>query len=489
MSAQPALAAVPNKLCAPDAVAPQIVVPNLTIAAAVLELIRLQQNTRDPADLEKFLKRLVADTHLLLSASGSAIGLHDGQIYRWRARCGEPAPGIGAHIYSGSGISGQCLLSGEVQSCQDAWTDARVDAELCQRLGLRSIVVAPIKSARRIDGILEAWSGQPSAFDSRSLDILQELADLTSFAREKTVRLSMSLVVDLPSASSNEPSPLVTVVRVRKLMPSAQTALRRLKKFVELVAGKLGRPTAGTAPLSIPVRARGLVFAGFLTIAPLAAWYCWSGGARTVHAPTAFVPSQMPSLPAMSVADIQGDPLFHPQSSTPALRVAHHTQEETSGSPSLIEPTRPKALMVVPAKHQSAPTVIDDVPPPIVAPAAAATSVLSKSTVQLGDLLFSSTPATPAYPMSSGVTGGTLRTGAPPVYPGIAKAAGIEGTVVLQAVIDEQGHVQDLKVKEGPLALTQAAVEAVRQWQFEPYILDDHPVKMGKEIQVRFKLQ
>ena len=56
-------------------------------------------------------------------------------------------------------------------------------------------------------------------------------------------------------------------------------------------------------------------------------------------------------------------------------------------------------------------------------------------------------------------------------------------------MIDEQGHVQDLKVKEGPLALTQAAVEAVRQWQFEPYILDDHPVKMGKEIQVRFKLQ
>lgn len=488
MSAEPALA-VPNKLCAPDAVAPQIVVPNLTIAAAVLELIRLQQNTRDPADLEKFLKRLVADTHLLLNASGSAIGLHDGQIYRWRARCGQPAPGIGGHIYTGSGISGQCLLSGEVQSCQDTWNDARVDAEVCQRLGLRSIVVAPIKRARRIDGILEAWSGQPAAFDGRSVDVLQELADLTSFAREKTLRLSTSLVVDLPNASRNEPSPLATVVRVRKLMPSASTDLPGVKELVELVAGRLGRPMARPAPWLIPVRARGLVFAGSLTVAALAAWYCLRGGAKTVHAPTAVVPSQMQSLPAMRVADIQSDALFPPRPSTPALRVAHHTQQETSGARSPIEPTRPRALMVVPAKQRSAPTVIDDVPPPLIAPAAGATSVFSKSAVPLGDLLFSSTPATPAYPLSSGVTGGTLRTGAPPVYPDIAKSAGIEGTVVLQAVIDEQGHVQDLKVKEGPLALTQAAVEAVRQWRFEPYVLDNHPVKMGKEIQVRFKLQ
>ena len=87
------------------------------------------------------------------------------------------------------------------------------------------------------------------------------------------------------------------------------------------------------------------------------------------------------------------------------------------------------------------------------------------------------------------MTGGNLRVGAAPIYPSIAKSAGIEGTVVLQVVVDEQGHVQDLEVKDGPLALTQAAIEAVRQWQFEPYVLDDHPVRMSKEIKVQFKLE
>ena len=79
--------------------------------------------------------------------------------------------------------------------------------------------------------------------------------------------------------------------------------------------------------------------------------------------------------------------------------------------------------------------------------------------------------------------------GAAPLYPTSARSAGIEGTVVLQAVVDEQGHVQDLKVKDGPQALTQAAIEAVRQWQFEPYVLDNHPVRMSKEITVQFKLK
>jgi len=490
MSAQPALAAVPKKICAPERGTARIVVPSLTIAEAVLELIRLQQNTKDPKDLDAFLKRLVADTHLLLSANGSAIGLCDGPMYRWRARWGEPGPLIGADIYTGSGISGQCLVSGEMQSCQDTWNDARVDPELCRQLGLRSMVVAPIRRATRIDGILEAWSGNPLAFDGRSLDILQELADLTALAREKSLRLSPGVVFDLPSASPRDPASLSNVLPPREQTLFGQAALRKAKDFVESATGKLSGRVAQLAPFSVRVRAQGLVFAGFLTIVPWAVWYSWGGGARSTPVRTATRPSKAHTNPLTptTVADIQNTPLFSPQPSPPALRVVHQTQPETSDLRSSIESTRPKPLIVVPPPPPSVPTVIEDVPPPPVVPAGA-TGGLNKSTTQVSRLLFSSTPATPAYPRSSGVTGGNLRVGAAPIYPSIAKSAGIEGTVVLQAVVDEQGHVQDLIVKDGPLALTQAAIEAVRQWQFEPYVLDDHPVRMSKEIKVQFKLE
>jgi hypothetical protein len=454
MSAQPALAAIPNKIYAPEGGTAQILVPSLSIAEAVLELIRLQQNTKDPVDLDAFFKRLVADTHLLLSAHGSAIGLRDGQMYRWRARWGEPGPLIGAHIYTGSGISGQCLVSGEIQLCQDTWNDARVDAELCRQLGLRSMVVAPIKRATRIDGILEAWSCDPLAFDGRSLDILQELADLTAFAREKSLRLSQGVVFDLPSASPKEPASLRNVLPPRERKLFGQAALRKVKEFVESTTSKLRGPMAQLAPFFERVRARELVFAGFLTIVPWAVWYSWGGGARSTPVRTATRPLKAHTnpLPPTTLVDIQNTALFSPQPSPPALRVIHRSQPETSGPRSSMESTRPKPLIVVPALPPSVPTVIEDVPPPPVVPAGASGG-LNKSTTQVSRLLFSSTPATPAYPRSSGVTGGNLRVGAAPVYPSIAKSAGIEGTVVLQAVVDEQGQVQDLKVKDGPLAL------------------------------------
>ena len=484
MSVQPALAAVPNRICGPERDTARIVVPRLTIAEAVLELIRLQQNIKDPKDLDAFLKRLVADTHLLLSANGSAIGLGDRPLYRWRARWGEPGPLIGAHIYTGSGISGQCLVSGETQSCQDTWNDARVDAELCRQLGLRSMVVAPIKRATRIDGILEAWSSDPLAFDGRSLDILQELADLTAFAREKSLRLSPGVVFDLPSAFPTDPASLFNVLPSRERTLFGQAALLRVKEFVESATGKLRVPLAQLAPFFVRVRARELVFAGFLTIVPWAVWYGW-GGARAPRVATATVPlpTHTDNLARRTLADIQSTAPFSPQHSPPPLKVIHPTPPETSGRRNSTESTRPKPLLVRPALPPLVPTVIEDVPPPPVVPAGA-TGGLNKSS-----LLFSSTPAAPAYPVSSGVTGGNLRVGAAPLYPSIARSAGIEGTVVLQAVVDEQGHVQDLKVKDGPPALTQAAIEAVRQWQFEPYVLDDHPVRMSKEITVQFKLK
>jgi len=76
-----------------------------------------------------------------------------------------------------------------------------------------------------------------------------------------------------------------------------------------------------------------------------------------------------------------------------------------------------------------------------------------------------------------------------PVYPSIAKAAEIEDTVVLQAVIDEQGRVQEISVQKGHPLLAPAALAAVKQWRYQPLLLDDSRVRMTTQISVKFQVK
>lgn len=75
-----------------------------------------------------------------------------------------------------------------------------------------------------------------------------------------------------------------------------------------------------------------------------------------------------------------------------------------------------------------------------------------------------------------------------PVYPQIAKIAHVEGTVVLHAIIDENGRIQELQYISGPALLKQSAMQAVRQWQYVPYRLNGQPVKVDTTISVVFNL-
>jgi periplasmic protein TonB len=75
-----------------------------------------------------------------------------------------------------------------------------------------------------------------------------------------------------------------------------------------------------------------------------------------------------------------------------------------------------------------------------------------------------------------------------PRYPLIALAAHIEGLVVIDAIIDEQGNVVQAKVIEGPPLLIAAALEAVANWKYEPTYLNGQPVALNTHIQVMFRL-
>jgi protein TonB len=75
-----------------------------------------------------------------------------------------------------------------------------------------------------------------------------------------------------------------------------------------------------------------------------------------------------------------------------------------------------------------------------------------------------------------------------PTYPPLARTARIQGQVVLQAVISKQGVIENLRLLNGHPMLVPAAVEAVRQWRYRPYLLNNEPVEVETQIIVNFSL-
>ncbi len=91
--------------------------------------------------------------------------------------------------------------------------------------------------------------------------------------------------------------------------------------------------------------------------------------------------------------------------------------------------------------------------------------------------------------VSSGVTAGLLVRKIEPQYPQMAKIARVQGAVLLAALIGKDGTIQNLHVVQtaSPL-LNQAAMDAVKQWKYKPYILNGEPVEVDTNITVNFTL-
>ena len=75
-----------------------------------------------------------------------------------------------------------------------------------------------------------------------------------------------------------------------------------------------------------------------------------------------------------------------------------------------------------------------------------------------------------------------------PTYPPLARSARIQGTVILQAMIGKSGSIENLRILSGHPMLAPAAIEAVRQWRYRPYILNGEPVAVETQITVNFSL-
>jgi periplasmic protein TonB len=141
-------------------------------------------------------------------------------------------------------------------------------------------------------------------------------------------------------------------------------------------------------------------------------------------------------------------------------------------------------------------TVPDGIEPEVIAPPSTDSAPVDGGIISFGDCncAVAQTIPPPPPPIPVLRVGGDIRppqkiTDVAPIYPPIARTAHVEGVVILEAVIGEDGAVRDVRILRSIQLLDDAATAAVRQWRFTPTLLDGEPVPVVMTITVAFKLR
>jgi periplasmic protein TonB len=149
---------------------------------------------------------------------------------------------------------------------------------------------------------------------------------------------------------------------------------------------------------------------------------------------------------------------------------------------------KPAPLMVKPG---AAPAAVQNTSSPAPAPPPLEVAAADTSKATLDNLVTSSASVPRMAPrsvlVSQGVSQGLLLKKVPPVYPPLAAQLHLTGVVQLLATINKQGSITNVKVVSGDAVLARAAVDAVRQWKYRPYLLNGQPVDIETQIAVNFQ--
>jgi putative methionine-R-sulfoxide reductase with GAF domain len=129
-------------------------------------------------DLEPAISAITERAQHLTGATGAAIALRAGDDIVCRARTGRTSPDLGVRLQTDVGISAEAVRSGEIMLCHDAELNPQVDLASCRRLGVRSILVSPLRHYRRTLGVFEVLSSSPGAFDQRDVATMQLLSGM-----------------------------------------------------------------------------------------------------------------------------------------------------------------------------------------------------------------------------------------------------------------------------------------------------------------------
>ncbi len=416
----------------------------------------------------------VADAARVLSgAHGTAIASRVNGRVVCRARSGEIAPELGAPLNTDSGISGECLRTAAILVCKDSSTDERVDPEVCRALGIRSIVVVPLRGPKGMLGILEAFSENANAFEEEQINWLRALGEITETAFERERR------VPPPTPAATRPALFAPPSLKAEDSGRAVTTPRFFDKRYWIL---------GAVAVILLLTALVVRLSWRQTGAEIAASEPHPQLVSTAKAAAAKIPDRAVLLKPDAIIPIRKSDRSQTkgllQKASGIEPVAERSTPSTPAprtAPSKTPPSKDTSVADTPA--QPAGRIADvDTPPSI-------DISTSDSAAELVRLASASTPMpTFGATVSQGVVDPKLIHKVDPMYPAQARFQGLTGSVVLEAVIGGDGSIRKVNIVSGPAMLADAAKTAVLRWRYSPALLDGKPVETQKQITVVFRL-
>jgi diguanylate cyclase (GGDEF)-like protein len=148
----------------------------MAIIEAQTEIARLGM------DLGAMLSLVVERMQALTRAHGAIVEIAEGEDMVYRAAAGMAGGQLGMRLKRQGSLSGLCVQTGEILECRDSDTDDRVDREACRRVGLRSMLVAPLVYSGTTIGVLKIASPEPNGFAARDKKVLELMTGLIGAA-------------------------------------------------------------------------------------------------------------------------------------------------------------------------------------------------------------------------------------------------------------------------------------------------------------------
>ena len=133
-------------------------------------------------DLGAMLDLVANRMQTLTRAQGAIVEIVEDDEMVYRAAAGMAGGQLGLRLKRQGSLSGLCVASGEILECRDSDTDSRVDREACRRVGLRSMLVAPLIYNGTTIGVLKIASPEPEAFAARDVKVLELMTGLIGAA-------------------------------------------------------------------------------------------------------------------------------------------------------------------------------------------------------------------------------------------------------------------------------------------------------------------
>lgn len=446
--------------------------------------------------LDLVLNEIVLQARLTTNATGAVLGLARFGELACRATTGATAPNVAVCLNAKSGIAATCFSTGESRRVDDLGPDQNADAAAYRASGVRSILVVPVQGETGpVLGILEIFSPRTNAFCDRDVLTLQALAR----------RIATNVELIQKSYDQGDYSPSSTQPRdsanSQHRNSSTDTFQRSKRKSRKL-------PIAHFWSLTSAQRSRLALLDWISIFAKSAIVLILIAGSMSVR-------SCWQRNGDASLVQLIREPMSHP-----APAPVQHRESGAAAAPLALSPHSspdPSAWpSITPTRSGTGPSVtIQRVP---VHPAKPAEVALEKSAAtpdphddivlfdnhkavskHIGQQILSSKdPAASVLPNKTGDAGpNVIPTQAAmarlvqriePEYPNGARQQHIQGTVLIDVVVDTTGSVEALSLVSGESQLMAAAEQAVRQWKFQPLVKDGKAERFESRIAIDFTL-